>query len=234
MTNTPTNNTATITNASVNTPTNAPLSLLSHFVEEKLAKLGYELVAIEVMNHREKVLRLFIDHLNDQKDDQNDGENRGISIEDCVKVTHELDEPLEASEVVMAVFKGPYELEVSSPGVDRPLQKPEAFQKFAGEIARIQTFRALSGEETQAPEYSAKNPKQKNFYGVLKGFEASSNAVLFGVIPEDGVKRSKAEIKNETLIKIPLELVAKAHLEPVLDLPEENKTHQKKTGAKKP
>ncbi len=194
-----------------------PIQQLSAFVEQKLSVMGYELVAMEVVNHREKTLRLFID------------QPGGISIEDCVKVTHELDQPLEASSEVMAVFNGPYELEVSSPGVDRPLQKESDFNRFIGQIARIQTFRALTGEETQAAEYSSKNPKQKNFYGVLRGFEASTSSILFGVSPEDGTQK----IKHETLIRIPTEVVAKAHLEPILDLPEENKT-KKKNGAKKP
>lgn len=200
--------------------TSVPVNMLSHFLEEKLTKLGYELVALEVVNHREKKLRLFID------------QPKGVSIDDCVKVTHELDQPLEASDEIKAVFKGPYELEVSSPGVDRPLQKPKDFTRFTGEIGRIQTFRALSceeisgeeaGEEKSAREYLARNPKQKNFYGVLRGFEKSANAVLFGVVPEDGTRK----IKNETLIRIPLELVAKAHLEPVIELPEDSSTKKK-------
>ena len=212
-------NSSAVMSGTGNGMANQPIQQLSAFVEEKLSKLGYELVAIEVINHREKTLRLFIDQAIDK--------TRGITIEDCVKVTRELDEPLEVSDVVKTVFNGPYELEVSSPGVDRPLQKPESFTRFAGQIARVQTFRALTGDETQAAEYSVKNPKQKNFYGVLKGFEVNTNAVLFGVVPEDGTKK----IKNETLIRIPLELVSKAHLEPILDLPEE--TNKKKTGAKK-
>ena len=198
--------------------TAAPVNLLSQWVEERLAKIGYELVAIEVVNHREKSLRLFID------------KPGGISIEDCVNATHELDQPLEENELVMAIFQGPYELEVSSPGIDRPLQKKSDFVRFAGQIGRVQTFRALTGEETGAAEYSAKNPKQKNFFGMVRGFEADTNSVLFGVSPEDGTRK----IKHETLIRIPLELVAKAHLEPDLELPEESKKDKKKNGAKKP
>lgn len=203
---------------------NLPIQQLSAFVEERLSQLGYELVAMEVVNHREKTLRLFID------------QPTGISIEDCVKVTHELDQPLETSDVVMAVFKGPYELEVSSPGIDRPLQKPEAFTRFVGEIARIQTFRALTSDEANASEYIAKNSKQKNFYGILRGYESQTNSILFGASPEDGTKK----IKHETLIRIPLELVAKAHLEPIIELPEESSKKNRplngrqKTGAKKP
>jgi len=196
----------------------APVNQLSQWVEDRLASLGYELVALEVINHREKTLRLFID------------KPGGISIEDCVKATHELDQPLEENEFVTAIFKGPYELEISSPGIDRPLQKTSDFDRFAGQIGRVQTFRALTAEETLAAEYSAKNPKQKNFFGIVRGFEPNTHSILFGVSPEDGTRK----IKHETLIRIPLDLVAKAHLEPDLELPEDSKKDKKKTGAKKP
>ena len=202
-----------------------PQDQLILFLEEKLAGLGYELVAIEVINHREKTLRIFVDGPN------------GIGIDDCVKVTHELDQPLEGQPDVEAIFKGPYELEVSSPGIDRPLRKPSDYDRFATQIARISTFRALTAEETKATEYSAKNPKQKNFYGILRGYEAETSSVIFGVIPEDGTRETKivkkgakkkkeetpanAPLKNETAVRIPLNLIAKAHLEPEVIYPEE-------------
>ena len=203
----------------------APQQKLILFLEEKLSAIGYELVAIEVQNHREKNLRIFIDAQN------------GVGIEDCVKVTRELDEPLEGQPDVEEIFKGPYELEVSSPGVDRPLRKPSDYDRFSGQIARLSTFRPLTADETQAAEYSAKNPKQKNFYGILRGFETERASVMFGIIPEDGTRDTKpakkgtkkkteeaslaAPLKNETLIRIPLEMISKAHLEPVIEYPEE-------------
>ncbi len=207
----------TTTTSSPNT--GASTAQLTQWLDHQLAQMGYELVAAEMVNHREKTLRLFID------------KPGGISIEDCVTVTNALDQPLEANELVMAVFNGPYELEVSSPGIDRPLQKTTDFERFAGQIGRVQTFRALTADETKAAEYSAKNPKQKNFFGLVRGFEAETNSILFGVSPEDGTRK----IRHETLIRIPLELVAKAHLEPDLEIPEESKKDKKdkkKNGAK--
>ncbi len=196
---------------------------LNQLIEAAIAPLGYELVAIEIQNHREKKLRVFIDLLNKTP------EKNAIDIEDCVKVTHALDQPLENNPVVDAVISGAYDLEVSSPGVDRPLRKTTDFDRFAGELARINTFRPLTASESQSAEYSAKNPKQKNFYGVLRGFSGSTHSIQLGVIPEDGTQNKKGPkkssknkspdhgqtFKNETLIHIPLDLVAKAHLEPV-------------------
>jgi ribosome maturation factor RimP len=183
----------------------APEAKLTAFLETKLSELHYELVAVEILNHREKKLRIYID------------QKGGVGIEDCVKVTHELDAPLETAPEVLAVFKGEYELEVSSPGLDRPLRKPSDYEKFTGEIIRLTTFRALTGDETKAPEYSAKNPKQKKFFGLSRGFENETASILFGIIPEDGNYKKP---KTETLIRIPLELVAKANLEPEIDIGE--------------
>ncbi len=219
------NTTAAIADSGLMTPEDR----LTRHLETLLAPLGYELVAIEITNHREKKLSIYIDLLQDTDD--------GVGIEDCVKVSHALDAPLEENEELKAIFKGPYELEVSSPGIDRPLRKPSDFENFLGEVARLNTFRPLTGDETRAPEYSAKNPKQKNFYGILRGFETETRSILFGVIPEDGTravfknkksKDKKVPEKNdtgraETLIRVPLELVAKAKLEPMIEIPENKK-----------
>ena len=200
----------------------SPQTLLEYFLEKKLAEIGYELVAIEIFNHREKRLRVFID--------TPQGCGIAVGIEDCVKTSHHLDEPLEKSSEIEAIFKGPYELEVSSPGIERPLRKASDYVRFAGEVGRIHTFRALNSQETGAVEYTTKNPKQKNFFGFIRGFEGRSletGSVLMGVVSEDGihpkaklVKGKPTKPKPETLIRIPASLISKANLEPEIDLTE--------------
>lgn len=196
-------------------------SLMVH-LEQILAPIGYEVVEVEILNHREKKLRVFIDLLHKT------AEKSAVDIEDCVRVTHALDQPLEALSEMNTLLPGAYELEVSSPGAERPLRKASDFEKYSGDLARIQTFRSLTGDETGAAEYSAKNPKQRNFYGFLRGFNFDRSSVEFGIIPEDGTQKQKgikgkpkAKAKKtapvETRVWIPLELVAKAHLEPVWD-----------------
>ncbi len=186
-----------------------PETRLIAFLESTLATIGYELVAIEIVNHREKKLCIFIDLLPPSEE--------GITIEDCVRATRELDQPLESQPDVAQLFQGPYDLEVSSPGIDRPLRKPSDFTRYEGEIARISTFRPLTAEESGNDEYSAKNPKQKNFYGILRGYDPESRAILFGIIPEDGTRGKPTNKKNqprpEARIRVPHDLVAKANLE---------------------
>lgn len=160
-----------------------------------VSPLGYEIVHVEVQLHREKILRIFIDRTNG---------TGGIGIEDCATVSRSLDEPLETLPEMEAFFKGAnYELEVSSPGVDRPLRREQDFARFAGRKIRLNTFRPLTSEELGDADYAAKNPRQKNFIGELMGLDSGS-------------VRMRSIIGN-AIVRIPLPLVAKANLDPEID-----------------
>jgi ribosome maturation factor RimP len=105
--------------------------------------------------------------------------------------------------------------------VDRPLRRAKDFERFKDRQVRIHTYRPLSAEEIQNEAYLAKNPRQKNFLGVLKGFKADRIALQLG--NEILVKKGKKEKKLDAgalaglEISIPLSLVSKANLEPVFD-----------------
>lgn len=174
-------------------PARAPTreDALIAFVDSVIGDLGYRAVQVEAESHRQKTLRIFIDRL----------DGIGVGIEDCVAVTKALDAPLESYANIEQWFRGPYELEVSSPGTDRPLRTTEDFAKYAGQRARLHTFRPLTAAETQNSEYSIKNPKQKNFLGTLDGMQGENVALT---------------IEKNTVL-IPWTLVSKAHLEPEFD-----------------
>lgn len=186
--------------------------------------LGYELVHIEAVNHREKILRIFIDLLGPRVDA--DGNADGVGVQDCVIVTRGLDEPLDTMTELDSIFGGTYELEVSSPGVDRPLRRSKDFEKFVGRDVRINTFRPLTAEELGNADYSSKNPKQKNFIGILGGMDVSSNHVKLTVLasmgaasktqkPKKGAKLT--DVKKDDIL-IPMALISKANIEPDFDL----------------
>jgi ribosome maturation factor RimP len=87
------------------------------WLRETLAGLGYDLTDLETS--RGGLLRVFIDS------------PRGITVEDCARVSNHLSR-------VLAVEGIDYErLEVSSPGLDRPLKRPEDFARFAGRKASV-------------------------------------------------------------------------------------------------
>jgi len=103
---------------------------------------GYELVHIEFQSEPGgRTLRLYID------------KPGGISLDDCVAVSRQLSDLLD----VALEDIGPYNLEVSSPGPERPLGKIEDFSRFRGSKAKIRTVRPIEG--------------RKNFTGVLAGVE---------------------------------------------------------------
>src|SRR4051812_31407643 len=133
---------------------------LIQLISPMLSPLGYEVVYVEVQTARTKILRVFIDFTEERP-------GEAVGIEDCVKVTRVLDEPLEQLPEVDSIFKGSYELEVSSPGVDRPLRTQKDYRRFSGHDVRIHVYRPLTAEELENGTYQARNPKQKNFVGRL-------------------------------------------------------------------
>ncbi|MCM2323445.1 MAG: ribosome maturation factor RimP [Oligoflexia bacterium] len=187
--------------------------------------LGYEIVHLETHLGRQKVLRLFIDCL----------DGKTVGIEDCVKVTKALDEPLDQLREIEQTFPGGYELEVSSPGVDRPLRKPTDYERFAGREIRIHVFRPLTGEELSNAAYQLRNPKQKNFLGTLVGLRADRVLMAVpsgkaGKKPAKKAQNKHMDVKNSAAgepdsrarmteeVTIPLPLIAKANLEPQFSL----------------
>lgn len=157
-------------------------------LEPIVQPLGYEIVHVEIQTHRQKTLRVFIA--------RTDG--KGVGIEDCVTVTKALDGPLDNDSTVSSMFSGGYELEVSSPGLDRPLRTEKDFRTFAGNRVRIHTFRPLQESEIGDAEYLSKNPRQKNFLGLLLGI---------------GPQGVSLKVDQKT-VSIPLNLVSKASLDP--------------------
>jgi ribosome maturation factor RimP len=200
----------------------SPQTLLMEKLSPLLEVLGYELVHLEMQMHHGKVLRVYIDR-HDPKDLEKLG---AIGVEDCANVSRALDEPLEAMPELDKAFGGAYELEVSSPGVDRPLRKVRDFEKFAGRDARIHTFRPLTAGELGNGDYQSRNPKQKNFLGRLSGVAGTgvSASVKLTVLASMGTasKAKKPSLKkkeNERAdeILLPLSLIAKANIEPDFD-----------------
>ncbi|MEI8384499.1 MAG: ribosome maturation factor RimP [Nitrosomonadaceae bacterium] len=109
---------------------------LHELLELTLSGMGYELVDVE-RSPRGKLLRVFIDKPN------------GITVEDCSAISDHLGR-------LFAVENIDYDrLEISSPGMDRPLKRASDFVRFTGELAKLKLRVALQG--------------QRNFVGILRG-----------------------------------------------------------------
>ncbi len=103
---------------------------LREMLEPSIERLGYELSDLEVkLGGRSGVLRLFIDHPD------------GIGLDDCEKVSRAVSALLDVEDPL----PGQYNLEVSSPGLDRKLTKVEHFQRFTGETVKVRTRFPIAG-----------------------------------------------------------------------------------------
>ena len=95
---------------------------LRELLERPVTGLGYELVGIELVGAgARRILRLYIDA------------ERGIDLGDCERVSRQVSALLDVEDPIA----GQYVLEVSSPGLDRPLFTPEHFRRFAGRDVKI-------------------------------------------------------------------------------------------------
>lgn len=90
---------------------------LTELISVPVAALGFELVGIEFIRSRQSTLRIYIDSEN------------GINVDDCADVSHQVSAVLDVEDPITSA----YTLEVSSPGLDRPLFVTEHYQQFIGE-----------------------------------------------------------------------------------------------------
>ena len=157
---------------------------LWNLVEPYVKDAGFDLV--EVQSGREPsgwVVRLFIDTPADRQVDEGEGagdEAETVSHTDCERVSRDVSAALDVADLIPHA----YELEVSSPGLDRPLRRLIDFARFAGREARIRMTEGVEG--------------RRNFSGQLGG-------------TEDG--RVKIDCDGRTYL-LPIGDIAKANLVP--------------------
>lgn len=139
-----------------------------------LDSLGIELVELEYRKEGQgMVLRLFID------------KPGGIMLDDCADVSRELSELLDVEEII----ESHYNLEVSSPGLNRPLTKPSDYERYAGKLVKVRTFEMVPDDAGNM---------RKTFLGLLVGLK-------------DGVVL--LTLKEGQSASIPLQKIAKTNLE---------------------
>ena len=131
---------------------------LQRILETTLPGMGYELVDVELT--AQGILRVFID------------KEGGITVEDCATVSNHL------SRVFMVEDVDYKHLEISSPGLDRPLKKAADFVRFAGSMVKLKTRLPVDG--------------QKNFIGRIESFDEAAQTI---VLAFDG-KTAQIELSN--------------------------------------
>lgn len=144
-----------------------PVEIAAELAEELAGPLGLEIVDVEFRREASgRVLRVFID------------KPGGVTLDDCQALSELLGQRLDEVDPI----EESYNLEVSSPGIERPLKKPRDFERFAGHLVHVRTYGPIDG--------------RRNFRGELLGLEDDHVVVRL----------------ERDVVRIPLQQVAKARL----------------------
>ncbi|ABM62515.1 ribosome maturation factor RimP [Halorhodospira halophila] len=145
------------------------IQTLHSLLEPTVTGLGYELVGVELTGAKgNRTLRVYIDT------------PAGIRLEDCEAVSHQVSGLLDVEDPI----EGAYNLEVSSPGLDRPIFKSADYDRFSGERIKLRLLELYEG--------------RRRVKGVLLGLDGE----FVRVRDVDGVE-----------LRIPLELIDRARLD---------------------
>jgi ribosome maturation factor RimP len=164
---------------------------IAHIVEPALEGLGYRLVRIKLTAANGTTLQIMAE--------RPDG---SMSVEDCERVSRDLSPLLDVEDPIERA----YNLEVSSPGIDRPLVRRSDFERWAGHVAKIELERPLDG--------------RKRFRGKLAGLDGDR----VGLAGEEGGRLSAAEATHW----LPLADIGDARLVLTDDLVRETLARQKR------
>lgn len=123
---------------------------IADLIAPTLEGMGFQLVRVKLMGTERPVLQIMFER--DTGGAPHDG---GITVDDCAEVSRGVSAVLDVEDPI----SGAYRLEVSSPGLDRPLIKPGDFQRFKGFAAKVELGRPLEG--------------RKRFQGRIGGLEGS-------------------------------------------------------------
>lgn len=149
-----------------------PEQVVTPIVESK----GYDVVRVMLIGKQNPTLQIMIE----RKDREN------LTVDDCALVSRALSEVLDEVDPI----EGEYSLEVSSPGLDRPLTKLEHFERFAGKDARVETNVEVEG--------------RKRFKGKLLSVDAQNNVQMemngnCYAIPFEKISKAKLILTDELL-----------------------------------
>jgi ribosome maturation factor RimP len=138
----------------------------------------FELVDLEYQRDgRDWFVRIFID------------KPGGVNLDDCAEISREVDDLIEVEELITHAYR----LEVSSPGLDRPLKQLKDYERFAGQLVKVKTFEQLDPD--------GRGHLRKTFTGVLLGVDG------------DTVNIEQQDRKGG-VAKLQLKQIAKANLDP--------------------
>jgi len=144
-------------------------------IEPAIGDLGFEIVRVQIAGKKKPCMQVMVE--------RKDG--RGITVDDCAAVSRAISAILDVEDPI----KSTYTLEVSSPGIDRPLVRIGDFARFRGFQARIETNRPIDG--------------RRRFKGRLLGVEGESVRIEVEggevTLPHPDIQRAKLVLTDDLI-----------------------------------
>lgn len=145
---------------------------LADMIEPIVENLGYEVVRITTIGETNPTLQIMIEHKNYEEE---------LTVDDCAAVSRAISAVLDEKDPI----ENKYTLEVSSPGLDRPLTKLEHFKRYQGEMIKAETSELIE--------------KRKRFKGIIKEVTGEDEVII-----EEGENTYKVPFSQITKAKIVL------------------------------
>jgi len=145
--------------------TDRVIRTVEDFAGPLLEEMGLELVEVQFRQESGWVLRLFIDRV-----------EGGVNVDDCASVSRQIATYLEVEDIIHHA----YTLEVSSPGAERPLKRPEDFVRFSGKKIRVKLSDPVDDQYV--------------FCGILTGVDEVKKKITLAVDSSEKQKRQEMEI----------------------------------------
>ncbi|HKM73272.1 MAG TPA: ribosome maturation factor RimP [Stellaceae bacterium] len=148
---------------------------IAQMIEPSLAGMGYRLVRVVMTSGRRATLQVMAERL----------DNLPITLDDCAQISRSVSALLDVADPVV----GTYTLEISSPGIDRPLVRAEDYDRFSGFEAKIELATLLNG--------------RRRFRGRLLGTSEGAVRLLTEAgetrLPLDAVARAKLVLTDDLI-----------------------------------
>ena len=149
---------------------------IESMIGPSLSAMGYSIVRVAFTGGRSRpTLQIMAERLDDV----------AMSVEDCETISHTVSALLDVADPIDSA----YQLEISSPGIDRPLTRRADYERFAGFEAKIEMLRPVEG--------------QRRFRGKLMGLEGDDAKLLVGtetlLLPLDAIARAKLVLTDELI-----------------------------------
>jgi ribosome maturation factor RimP len=148
---------------------------IESMIGPSLSAMGYSIVRVAFTGGRRPTLQIMAERV----------DNVMMTVDDCATISHTVSALLDVADPIDSA----YQLEISSPGIDRPLTRRADYERFAGFEAKIDMLRPIEG--------------RRRFRGTLMGVEGDDAKLLVGadtlLLPLDAVARAKLVLTDELI-----------------------------------